>query len=81
MPEKEEIQTQEKVESPAEEVAEVSLASEAPARPDPNDPEQIAFQQQLAEDIARSEALDLGEPEEDAEPSLEVQNEMSEPTA
>lgn len=81
MPEKEEIQTQENVEKPAEEVAEVSLAPEAPARPDPNDPEQIAFQQQLAEDIARSEALDLGEPEEDAEPSLEVQNEMSEPTA
>lgn len=81
MPEKEEIQTQEKVEKPAEEVAEVSAAPQAPARPDPNDPEQIAFQQQLAEDIARSEALDLGEPEEDLEPSLEVQNEMSEPTA
>ena len=81
MPEKEEIQTQEKVEKPAEEVAEVSFAPEAPARPDPNDPEQNAFQQQLAEDIARSEALDLGEPEEDLEPSLEVQNEMSEPTA
>ena len=81
MPEKEEIQTQEKVESPALEEAEVSAAAEAPARPDPNDPEQIAFQQQLAEDIAKSEALDLGEPEEDMEPSLEVQNEMSEPTA
>ena len=81
MPEKEDIQTQENVESPAPEEAEVSLAPEAPARPDPNDPEQIAFQQQLAEDIARSEALDLGEPKEDMEPSLEVQNEMSEPTA
>lgn len=81
MPEKEEIQAQEKVEKPAEEVAEVSAAPEAPSHPDPNDPEQIAFQQQLAEDIAKSEALDLGEPEEDLEPSLEVQNEMSEPTA
>ena len=81
MPEKEEIQTQGKVEKPAEEVAEVSAAPEAPSHPDPNDPEQIAFQKQLAEDIAKSEALDLGEPEEDMEPSLEVQNEMSEPTA
>ena len=81
MPEKEEIQTQEKVEKPADEVAEVSAAPEAPSHPDPNDPEQIAFQKQLAEDIAKSEALDLGEPEEDMEPSLEVQNEMSEPTA
>ena len=81
MPEKEEIQIEEKVEAAAPEEAEVSAAPEAPAHPDPNDPEQIAFQQQLAEDIAKSEALDLGEPEEELEPSLEVQNEMSEPIA
>ena len=78
MPEKEEIQTQEKVEKTAEEVAEVSAA---PSHPDPNDPEQIAFQKQLAEDIEKEDAIDFGEPEEDLEPSLEVETEMSEPAA
>ena len=81
MPEKEEIQTQGKVEKPAEEVAEVSAAPEAPSHPDPNDPEQIAFQKQLAEDIEKEDAIDFGEPEEDLEPSLEVETEMSEPAA